>query len=46
MEKWYAVLTNSTEVLQYSVTVPNAGGNTTANITLMHLWGSAYDMGI
>jgi len=29
----------------YQVTVPNDGGNTTATYTLVHVWGSYYDMG-
>jgi len=29
----------------YNVVVPNDGGNTATNISVVHLWGSAYDMG-
>ena len=31
---------------QYIVTVPNSGGNTVANFSLIHVYGTPYEMGM
>lgn len=47
-ESWYCSFYSSTRVLsvaQYLVTVPNSGGGTTSNFSVVHVWGTPYEMG-
>jgi len=39
------VIGTTTNGKAYLVTVPNAGGNTAANFTLLHVYGTPYEMG-